>query len=134
MNPPLPAPEPRHEPPLVLVVDDQPDAARNVAQLLELVGYRTLVAFDGDAAVSTCLEHRPAAVVLDLHMPVMGGLVACTRIRQQPHGAGVRMIALTASTEARDREAAELAGFDHFLVKPLMAASLLRVLPPLPAN
>ena len=133
MNPPLPSPHAGDEPPLVLVVDDQAEAARNVAQLLELVGYRTLLAFDGDAAVAICLAHRPAAVVLDLHMPVMGGLVACTRIRQQPHGAGMRMIALTASTETRDREAAELAGFDHFLVKPLMAASLLRVLPPLRA-
>lgn len=132
MNPtPPPSPQPAADAPLVLVVDDQPDSARHVAELLELVGYRTLVAFDGDAAVSMCLEHQPAAVILDLHMPTMGGLVACTHIRRQPDGSKMRLIALTGSSSAEARAAADLAGFDHFLAKPLMAATLLRVLPPL---
>ncbi|MBK6006758.1 response regulator [Ramlibacter ginsenosidimutans] len=130
MNPP--SPQPAGNAPLVLVVDDQPESARHVAEVLELVGYRTLLAFDGEAAVSLCLEHQPAAVILDLHMPVMGGLVACTHIRRQPDGSKMRLIALTGSTSAESRVAAELAGFDHFLAKPLMTATLLRVLPPLP--
>lgn len=117
--------------PLVLVVDDQPETADGLAHLLRLVGYRTLVAYDGDGAVAAALAHRPAAVILDLHMPHTGGIVAASRIRQQPGGAAVRLVALTGSTEPTDREAAELAGFDHFLVKPLMLAALLRVLPPL---
>jgi CheY-like chemotaxis protein len=133
MNPPPSSSPPAADAPLVLVVDDQPESARHVAELLELVGYRTLVAFDGEAAVSLCLEHQPAAVILDLHMPVMGGLVACTHIRRQPDGSRMRLIALTGSSSAESREAAELAGFDHFLAKPLMAATLLRVLPPLTA-
>jgi CheY-like chemotaxis protein len=133
MNPPnQPPAQPAADAPLVLVVDDQPESAQHVAELLDLVGYRTLVAFDGEAAVSLCLEHQPAAVILDLHMPVMGGLVACTQIRQQPDGSKMRLIALTGSSSREARAAAELAGFDHFLAKPLMAASLLRVLPPLP--
>jgi CheY-like chemotaxis protein len=118
--------------PLVLVVDDQADAADNLAQLLALVGYRTMVAYDGDDAVAAALAHRPAAVILDLHMPLVGGIVAASRIRRQPGGGAVRLVALTGSSQANDREAAELAGFDHFLVKPLMLAALLRVLPALP--
>jgi CheY-like chemotaxis protein len=133
MNRPSPSsPQPAVEAPLLRVVDDQPESARHVAELLELVGYRTLLAFDGEAAVALCLEHLPAAVILDLHMPVMGGLVACMHIRKQPDGSKMRLIALTGSSSIEAREAAELAGFDHFLAKPLMAASLLRVLPPLP--
>ena len=118
--------------PLVLVVDDQPDAADNIAQLLALVGYRTQVAYDGDAAVAAALAQRPAVVILDLHMPGVGGIVAAARIRQQPGGEAIRLVALTGSTQTTDRDAAEIAGFDHFLVKPLMLAALLRVLPPLP--
>lgn len=132
MKPQSPPPPPAADAPLVLVVDDQPESARNVAELLELVGYRTLVAFDGQAAVSLCLEHQPAAVILDLHMPGMGGLVACTHIRRQPDGSRIRLVALTGSASTETRTAAELAGFDHFLGKPLMTAALLRVLPPLP--
>ena len=127
-----PAAMPDGQAPQVLVVDDQHDAADNLAELLQLVGYRTVVAYDGDCAVACARELHPAAVVLDLHMPAVGGLVAASRIRQQPGGDTVRLIALTGSTQATDREAAELAGFDHFLVKPLMLAALLRVLPPLP--
>lgn len=123
---------PQGQAPLVLVVDDQRDAADNIAQLLALVGYRTQVVYDGDAAVAAALAQRPDAVILDLHMPMVGGIVAASRIRQQPGGEGVRLVALTGSTQATDREAAEIAGFDHFLVKPLMLAALLRVLPPLP--
>jgi CheY-like chemotaxis protein len=121
------------QPVRVLVVDDQHDTADALAQLLHLLGYGTLVAYDGDAAVAAALEHRPAAVILDLHMPALGGVVACTRIRQQPGGGAMRLVALTGSTDARDREAADLAGFDHFLVKPLMLGALLRVLPPVHA-
>lgn len=119
-------------PPTVLVVDDERDSADNLAQLLTLLGYRTIVAYDGDAAVAAAHEHQPAAVILDLHMPRVGGVVACMRIRQQVHGKFTCIVALTGSTHPADRAAAELAGFDHFLVKPLMMASLLKVLPPLP--
>lgn len=120
------------EPPTVLVVDDERDTADSLAQLLRLLGYRTLVAYDGDAAVAAVQEHHPAAVILDLHMPTMGGVAACARIRRQPQGKFIRLIALTGSTHPTDREAAELAGFDQFLVKPLMVGCLLQALPPLP--
>lgn len=120
--------------PCILVADDQEECADNLARLLQLLGYRAVVTYDGEAAVAAAREHRPAAAILDLHMPVMGGLAACTRIRQLPGGKFVTMIALTGSTRAADREAAELAGFDQFLVKPLMVAALLRLLPPLPED
>ena len=121
------------EPPTVLVVDDERETADNLAELLTVLGYRTIVAYDGDAAVEAAREHQPAAVLLDLHMPKLGGVQACLRIRQQMHGKFICIVALTGSTQAADRAAAELAGFDHFLVKPLMLGSLLKVLPPLPS-
>lgn len=116
--------------PTVLVVDDDRDSADSLAQLLELLGYRTMVAYDGDAGVATALEQRPTMVILDLHMPRVGGVLACTRIRQQPGTEGMKLVALTGSTQPIDREAAELAGFDHFLVKPVMVSALLHLLPP----
>ncbi|HEY0823222.1 MAG TPA: response regulator [Ramlibacter sp.] len=115
--------------PRVLVVDDERDGADSLAQLLEMLGFDPLVAYDGEAGVAAALEHRPAVVILDLHMPNMGGVVACTRIRQAA-GTDIKLVALTGSDQATDREAAELAGFDHFLLKPVMVGALLRVLPP----
>jgi CheY-like chemotaxis protein len=122
-----------NEAPLVLVVDDQVDAADELAQLLQMVGYRTVVAYDGDSGVDAALQQRPAVAIFDLHMPRMGGLVACTRIRDKLPRGDILLVALTGSTQARDREAAELAGFDHYLIKPVMLNALLQVLPRLPS-
>ena len=116
----------------VLVVDDDRESADALCELLGLLGYRTLVAYDGDEGVEVALRERPPFVILDLHMPRMGGLVACTRIRQQLEGQGMKLVALTGSDQAIDREAAELAGFDHFLVKPVMVGALLHLLQPAP--
>jgi CheY-like chemotaxis protein len=114
----------------VLVVDDDRDAAHNLCELLQLLGFSTLVAYDGDDAVALALRERPPYAILDLHMPRMGGVVACARIRQQLAGHRMKLVALTGSYHASDREAAVLAGFDHFLVKPVMVAALLQLLQP----
>jgi CheY-like chemotaxis protein len=114
----------------VLVVDDDRDGADALCQLLELLGYATLVAYDGDEGVDVALRERPPFVILDLHMPRMGGVVACTRIRQQVARGAMKLVALTGSDQPNDREAAELAGFDHFLVKPVMVGALLHLLKP----
>ena len=116
--------------PRVLVVDDERDGADTLAQLLEMLGFEPLVAYDGEAGVVAALEHKPAVVILDLHMPNMGGVVACTRIRQAAGTQGIKLVALTGSDQPADREAAQLAGFDHFLLKPVMVSALLSLLPP----
>lgn len=126
------APTPPSAPATVLVADDDRDTAETLCDLLQMLGFRTIVAYDGDAAVAVARQHRPEVAILDLHMPRMGGVLACTRLRQDPLTAGMKLVALTGSNQAIDREAAQLAGFDHFLVKPVMVGALLRLLSPIP--
>jgi CheY-like chemotaxis protein len=128
MSPPLDSAA--ASPATVLVVDDDRDTAASLADLLQLLGFRTLLAYDGDAGVAAAREHRPAVAILDLHMPRMGGVLACTHLRQDPVTAGMKLVALTGSDKASDREAAQLAGFDHYLVKPVMVGALLHLLKP----
>ncbi len=122
-------PTPRDASATVLVVDDDRDTADALCDLLQMLGYSTLVAYDGDAGVAAAVAQRPAVTILDLHMPKMGGVLACTRIRQHPECGGMKLVALTGSNQQVDRQAADLAGFDHFLIKPVMVGALLRVLP-----
>ena len=117
-------------PPTVLVVDDNEDTANQLAHLLQLMGYATLIAYDGDAGVEMALQRRPQVAIFDLHMPRMGGLAACSRLREALAGDPMTIVALTGSTQQSDREGAELAGFDHFLIKPVMVGALIQVLPP----
>lgn len=129
----LPDPDPDRDPDptrTVLVVDDHRDTADALCYLLQQLGFSTLVAYDGDEGVALALRERPPFVILDLHMPRMGGVVACTRIREQAASKDMKLVALTGSDQPTDREAAQLAGFDHFLVKPVMVGTLLRLLQP----
>jgi CheY-like chemotaxis protein len=131
---PFEAPAESAEALTVLVVDDDREVVESLCELLQLVGYRTLSAYDGDDGVAVALRERPSVAILDLHMPRMGGVLACTRIRQQVASHDMKLVALTGSDQPVDREAAALAGFDHFLIKPVMVSALLHLLQPAPGG
>ena len=62
----------------VLVVDDDPDVLHNIKECLSKVGYRVLTAVDGSAARQISRDERPDVIILDVDMPVTGGLDICT--------------------------------------------------------
>ena len=114
------SPEPRETSPhRVLVVDDNEDAAISLAMLLKLSGNETCTAHDGPHALRAAEEFRPDLVLLDLGMPEMSGHEVCRRIRAQPWGKAMRVLALTGWGQEQDRLKTEQAGFDGHLVKPL---------------
>ena len=110
----------------VLVVDDDSDNRESLAQLLEVHGYATTTAADGDEAVRMAIERPPTAIILDLVMPKVGGFEAVARLKADQRTSDVPVVCLTGLTNARDR-AIEL-GFAAFLVKPVGAERLLSVL------
>jgi CheY-like chemotaxis protein len=57
-------------------------------------------------------------------MPKLNGYDVCRRIRQQPWGKGMRLVALTGWSQEDDRRRTEEAGFDHHMVKPVDPAEL----------
>lgn len=102
----------------VLVVDDNRDSAGSLGRLLTLLGAEVRVAHDGPAALAALEKHRPRAVVLDLGMPGMDGYEVARRIRREPAGADILLIALTGWGQDEDRQRTRAAGFDHHLLKP----------------
>jgi len=103
----------------VLVVDDNHDAADSLALLLQLDGHETQVVHDGPAAVDAAERYRPDVILLDVGLPVFSGHEACRRIRAQPWGRAMMIIALTGWGQEKDRRASRDAGFDGHLVKPV---------------
>jgi CheY-like chemotaxis protein len=67
-------------------------------------------------------------VLLDIGLPVLNGLEVCRRIRQQPWGKGMILIALTGWGQEEDRRRSQEAGFDGHLVKPVDHPHLLSLL------
>jgi len=108
----------------ILVVDDNVDSAMSLAMMLRMMGHVTHTAHDGLAAIDATLEFRPELILLDIGMPKLNGYDACRRIREQPDGAAIRIIALTGWGQEEDRRRSKEAGFDRHLVKPANLAAL----------
>jgi PAS domain S-box-containing protein len=112
----------------VLVVDDNEDSACSLSVLLQLGGHDTRTAFDGLSAVDAAGGFRPDVVMLDIGLPGLSGLEACRRIRAQPWGPGVVIVAITGWGQEGDRDRSRDAGFDAHLVKPVAHDALVRLL------
>jgi signal transduction histidine kinase/DNA-binding NarL/FixJ family response regulator len=112
----------------ILIVDDNRDSADSLAMLLEIMGNQVGTAYDGAQAVEAAEATRPHVVLLDLGMPKLDGYDVCRRIREQPWGKGVALIAVTGWGQEADRRRTEEAGFDRHMVKPVDPHALLRLL------
>ena len=111
-----------------LVVDDNQDSARMLAALLRLMGNEVELAFDGVEALATLERYRPEVVLLDLGMPRLNGYDTCRRIRQQPWGRDVLLIAQTGWGQNEDKRRTKEAGFDAHFVKPVTLAAINQLL------
>jgi PAS domain S-box-containing protein len=117
----------------ILVVDDNRDAATSLAMLLKIAGHETHTAHDGLEAVEAAATFRPEIVLLDIGLPKLNGYEACRRIREQPWGKNIVIVALTGWGQAEDRKKSKNAGFDGHMVKPVDFDALTKLLaePPL---
>ena len=118
----------------ILIVDDNQDSADSLAMLLKITGYEVGTAYDGEQAVEAAGTLRPDVVLLDIGMPKLNGYEACWRIRQQPWGQGMFLIALTGWGQEEDRRRTEEAGFNQHMVKPVDPAALMKLLASLSAE
>ncbi len=117
----------------VLVADDNKDAAEMLGMYLQTTGCEVVTAYDGSAALELAAQFRPDVALLDLGMPRLDGLAVARRLREEPWGRSIRLVALTGWGQEQDRKRSSEAGFDHHLVKPVagdvVAALLARLAP-----
>ena len=102
--------------PLALVVEDDQDLSIIFGEALELANCKTKVIQDGEKALEWLAENLPSLVVLDLHLPNVGGKSILSYIRRQPHLANARVIITTADARLGEslRSQAQLV-----LIKPV---------------
>lgn len=103
----------------ILVVDDNRDSTESLSMLLQLQGHEVAMAYDGLQALDMCERFRPEVVLLDIGMPKLNGYEACRRIREQPWGRDILLIAQTGWGQEEDRTRTRAAGFDAHLTKPI---------------
>jgi DNA-binding NarL/FixJ family response regulator len=109
----------------ILVADDDDAFRAFVAELFEEIGFRAEQAATGDAVLRTALAEPPAAVILDVHLPLLNGYEVCRRIRER-YGAALAIVFVSGErTEALDRSAGLLVGADDYVVKPVDPGELI---------
>lgn len=118
----------------VLLVDDNVDAAASLALVLRHFDYEVRTAHTGAEAIHAAAEFDPRVVLLDLGMPEMNGYEVAERLRREPGGDHLLLIALTGWSHNHVREATMRAGFDLHLVKPVDIDELHRVLSGVPTD
>jgi PAS domain S-box-containing protein len=127
----LPALEAAAPPPRscnVLIVDDNEDAARTLATILEMTGHPVKLAYDGLSALQAVAAHRPNVVLLDIGLPGIDGFEVARQIRQQAGLGAIVLVALTGYGREADRQLSKDAGFDHHLVKPASFIDIEKIL------
>lgn len=90
-------------------------------------GFEVAVAYDGREASQQARRLAPSAAVLDINMPVMDGYQAARTIRSSS-GRSIVLVALTARSAPEDLRAADAAGFDAHVVKPVAGGDLVDLL------
>ncbi|MEO7864811.1 MAG: response regulator [Sphingomicrobium sp.] len=108
----------------VLICDDDPLLLDLLTFRLNAKGFRVEVARDGADAWERLKDNRPAAVVLDVMMPVVNGLEILRRVREAPELADLPVIMLTARKQERDIVGALDLGASDFLSKPFIPDQL----------
>ena len=97
-------------------------------ELLEDVGLDVVLASDGQQAVDMARHQAFSLILMDMQMPMLGGVEAAQRIRQWAGGKQVPILAVTANVFTEDRDQCLAAGMNDFITKPVQPAALFETL------
>jgi two-component system cell cycle response regulator DivK len=104
---------------LIVIVEDNEQNQKLARDVLQLKGYRVLVADDAEAGIPLVQKEKPDLVLMDIHLPGMNGIDALAKLRADPDTKAIPVFAFTASVMPQDRREITSAGFDGFLSKPI---------------
>jgi CheY-like chemotaxis protein len=99
-----------------------------MAMMLELLGHQARTAYDGEQALTVAAEYRPDVMLLDIGLPRLDGYQVARRVRAEPWGRGLLLVAMTGWGQDEDKRRAAEAGFDHHLTKPVDPTAIEKLL------
>jgi two-component system, OmpR family, response regulator BaeR len=106
---------------LIYIVEDEPKIAALLSDFLKGAGFATRVFIDGRFVIEAVRTQQPAALILDLMLPINDGMSLCTEIRTF---SAVPILMLTARVEEADILAGLASGADDFVTKPFSASQV----------
>jgi signal transduction histidine kinase len=118
----------RAKPRRVLLIEDSMDAREMLRLVLERAGHVVYDVADGVRGLELLNKVRPDVGIVDINLPIMDGYQVAKRIRQEPHGRGMLLLALTGGRSPGDSNHPSEHGFDYHLVKPVDTDHLARLI------
>lgn len=110
---------------VILVADDEPINRALLQRRLEKGGYKVVLVENGKEAVDAVNASPPDLVILDVMMPVMDGLEACRRIKENPETNDIPVIFLSARDETEVKVNGLTLGANDYIIKPFKAEELM---------
>jgi len=107
-----------HDPPTVLLIDDDREVLRGVSLRLRAAGLNVICANDGPQGLNLAHREKPDAIILDIRMPGMDGWTVLTRLQDLETTASIPAVVLSASIQDQSHRRARDLGAQYFLSKP----------------
>jgi CheY-like chemotaxis protein len=126
--PPVVDESPRSRPTRVLIIEDNEDLRTILTDLCRLLGHDVCAAGEGVDGVATALRQVPDIALIDIGLPDIDGCEVARRIREDPRGAGIQLVAMTAYSSAGQRASAAAAGFRLYVLKSASIEELVAAL------
>jgi len=108
----------------ILVVDDEPDTADMLAEMMKLNGYRVLKSNDGAQAMRMVVRVKPDLVMLDIMMPDVSGFEVLRFMRRDPRLEQIPVLVVSAKSTPDEIQAGLNAGANLYLTKPVSYGEL----------
>ncbi|MBM2824614.1 MAG: two-component system, OmpR family, alkaline phosphatase synthesis response regulator PhoP [Dehalococcoidales bacterium] len=115
-------------PKVILVVEDDPSSMKLVIDILQVSGYETIEATDGEQGVRLAKDNKPDLILMDIMMPRMDGYTACTVIKSDQETRNIPIVFLTAVDYALNKRLGNMVGGVGYITKPISLPALQKVL------
>ncbi|HTS54288.1 MAG TPA: response regulator [Burkholderiales bacterium] len=110
---------------LILIIEDDDNGRTLLRDVLQLTGYRTIDSATAEEGIVLAGRHRPALILMDIHLPGMNGIQALRSLRGDSETRNIPVIAVTASVMNDQQQEIMAAGFDGFERKPISVPAVL---------
>ena len=109
----------------ILIVEDEKDIVKMLDYNLSKEGFKTVLAYDGEDALSEAKKELPDLIVLDLMLPGIDGLEVCKTLKKEAKTSAIPIIMLTAKTQESDKIVGLELGADDYVTKPFSPRELI---------
>jgi DNA-binding response OmpR family regulator len=108
-----------HSQKVIMIIEDEPDAAELFAEMMRLNGFRVIKTYTSTPALTLIKQEKPDLILLDIMMPDISGLDVLRYMRGEPDLASIPVVVISARATPTDVRAGLEAGASKYLTKPV---------------